>query len=95
MTATDELDTPNFKVVEPMKAKKKPKLTKKFYEKELRRLQQELVKLQEWIKLKGLRVVVIFEGRERGRQGWCHQADRGANQPPRRASRRPRDGHGT
>ena len=47
----------------------KPKLTKKFYEAELRRLQEELVKLQEWIKHQGLRVVVIFEGRDAAGKG--------------------------
>ena len=40
------------------------KTGKKFYEEELAKLQLELVKLQEWIKYKGLRVVVIFEGRD-------------------------------
>ncbi|HNQ59524.1 MAG TPA: polyphosphate kinase 2 [Bacteroidales bacterium] len=45
------------------------KLGKKFYEKELRKLQIELVKLQEWVKAKGLRVVVIFEGRDAAGKG--------------------------
>lgn len=45
------------------------KLKKKEYEKELRRLQIELVKLQEWIKDKGLKVVVIFEGRDAAGKG--------------------------
>ena len=48
---------------------KKEKLSKKFYEKELAKLQIELVKLQEWIKQKGLRVVVIFEGRDAAGKG--------------------------
>jgi polyphosphate kinase len=39
------------------------------YGKELRRLQIELVKLQEWIRHKGLRVVVIFEGRDAAGKG--------------------------
>lgn len=39
------------------------------YEKELRRLQRELVKLQEWIRHKGLKVVVIFEGRDAAGKG--------------------------
>jgi polyphosphate kinase len=42
---------------------------KKFYESELQRLQIELVKLQEWIKHKGLKVVVIFEGRDAAGKG--------------------------
>jgi len=44
-------------------------LKKNFYEKELRRLQIELVKLQEWIKDKGLRVALIFEGRDAAGKG--------------------------
>ena len=48
---------------------KKTKLDKKFYEKELARLQLELVKLQEWIKHEGLKVVVIFEGRDAAGKG--------------------------
>jgi polyphosphate kinase 2 (PPK2 family) len=39
------------------------------YERELRRLQVELVKLQEWIRQKGLRVVVLFEGRDAAGKG--------------------------
>lgn len=39
------------------------------YEHELRRLQIELVKLQEWIRHKGLKVVVIFEGRDAAGKG--------------------------
>jgi polyphosphate kinase len=45
------------------------KLSKKAYEKELARLQIELVKLQEWIRHKGLKVVVIFEGRDAAGKG--------------------------
>jgi polyphosphate kinase 2 len=39
------------------------------YEKELRRLQVELVKFQQWVRHKGLRVVVIFEGRDAAGKG--------------------------
>jgi polyphosphate kinase len=48
---------------------KKHKLDKPLYEKELMRLQIELVKLQEWIKAKGLKVVAIFEGRDAAGKG--------------------------
>ncbi len=49
---------------------KQPKpLTKKLYSTELSRMQIELVKLQEWIKQKGLKVVVIFEGRDAAGKG--------------------------
>ena len=39
------------------------------YDKELRRLQVELVKLQEWVRHQGLKVVVIFEGRDAAGKG--------------------------
>ena len=44
-------------------------ISTKFYEKELARLQIELVKLQEWVKYKGLKIVVIFEGRDAAGKG--------------------------
>jgi polyphosphate kinase len=44
-------------------------LGKKAYEKELARLELELIKLQEWIKHAGLKVVVIFEGRDAAGKG--------------------------
>jgi polyphosphate kinase 2 len=47
----------------------KKKLKKKAYVRELARLQLELVKQQEWIRTKGLRVVVIFEGRDAAGKG--------------------------
>jgi polyphosphate kinase len=45
------------------------KLGRKQYEKELGRLQAELCKLQDWIKHKGLRVIVVFEGRDAAGKG--------------------------
>jgi polyphosphate kinase 2 len=45
------------------------KISNKRYEEELFRLQLELVKLQEWIKANGLKVVVIFEGRDAAGKG--------------------------
>lgn len=44
-------------------------LARKKYEKELRKLQGELCHLQEWVKQKGLRVVVVFEGRDAAGKG--------------------------
>ena len=50
--------------------KDKPeKISSAYYEKELRKLQIELVKLQEWIKYEGLKVVVLFEGRDAAGKG--------------------------
>jgi len=45
------------------------RLKRKKYEKELRRLQAELCKLQDWVKHKGLRVIIIFEGRDAAGKG--------------------------
>lgn len=45
------------------------KLKRKKYEKELRRLQAELCRLQEWVKHKGLRAIIIFEGRDGAGKG--------------------------
>ncbi|MEA2022992.1 MAG: polyphosphate kinase 2 [Actinomycetota bacterium] len=58
-----------FDTIEPEKSVKKPKLDKKFYESELARLQGELVKLQSYVKEEGLKVVVIFEGRDAAGKG--------------------------
>jgi len=44
-------------------------ISKKLYEKELRNFQEELVKLQEWVKEKKLKVIVIFEGRDAAGKG--------------------------
>lgn len=45
------------------------KLSNKAYEKELARLQAELVKMQYWVKEKGLKVIVVFEGRDAAGKG--------------------------
>lgn len=44
-------------------------LKRKKYEKELQGLQAELCKLQDWVKYKGLRVIIIFEGRDAAGKG--------------------------
>jgi polyphosphate kinase 2 len=57
--------------------KKSGKIKKKYYERELERLQVELVKLQLWVKEQGLRVVVLFEGRDAaGKGGTIHRITR-------------------
>ena len=48
---------------------KRPKIKGKVYAAELAKLQIELIKLQEWIKHKGLKVVVLFEGRDAAGKG--------------------------
>jgi polyphosphate kinase len=51
-------------------SKKRPKVTEAYkYVDELAKLQLELVKLQEWVRTRGLRVAVIFEGRDAAGKG--------------------------
>jgi len=45
------------------------RLSKRLYETELYRLQGELVKMQEWVRTEGARIVVIFEGRDAAGKG--------------------------
>jgi len=48
---------------------KKEKLSRKDYDRELEKLHVELVKLQQWVQLKGLKVCVVFEGRDGAGKG--------------------------
>jgi polyphosphate kinase 2 (PPK2 family) len=48
---------------------KKTKIKNQVYEAELVHLQEELIKLQEWVKHTGTKVVVIFEGRDAAGKG--------------------------
>jgi len=48
---------------------KNGRLKRKEYEKELRKLQAELCRLQDWVKYKGVRAIVIFEGRDAAGKG--------------------------
>ncbi len=57
------------KVEKDKRYKKDGRLKKKFYESELLRLQEEMVKLQYWVKEKNLRVVIVFEGRDAAGKG--------------------------
>ena len=54
---------------DPQTTPEQAKLTGKEYEKELRKLQIELCKLQEWVKTQGRRIIVIFEGRDAAGKG--------------------------
>jgi polyphosphate kinase 2 len=54
---------------EPVEHTRPPKVPKKLYEHELLRLQEELVKMEEWVADSGTRVVVIFEGRDAAGKG--------------------------
>ena len=57
------------KKVDKDRQARKGKLSRKKYEKELFRLHAELVKLQYWVKDKGLKVIVLFEGRDAAGKG--------------------------
>jgi polyphosphate kinase 2 len=57
------------KVASRIPAGRQIPLKKKTYKKELARLQEELVKLQEWIRTYDLKVVVVFEGRDAAGKG--------------------------
>src|SRR3954453_17364345 len=52
-----------------MTGKNAATLPRKEYEKELLRLQAEVVKLQEWVWAEGVRLVVVFEGRDAAGKG--------------------------
>ena len=52
-----------------MAAIARPAMGRKEYEKELHKLQVELCRLQEWVKQKGLRVILVFEGRDGAGKG--------------------------
>ncbi len=52
-----------------MADEKQQKISKKLYEKELLRLQSELVEVQEWAKATGQRIVIVFEGRDAAGKG--------------------------
>ena len=56
-------------MVQDEESKDDKSLKRKKYEKELRRLQAELCKLQDWVKHKGLRVMIVFEGRDAAGKG--------------------------
>lgn len=52
-----------------MPASNRPRLPKKVYKKELKRLRVQLRHMQRWIIDQGLRVVVVFEGRDAAGKG--------------------------
>src|SRR5256885_17170378 len=58
-----------------------PKMKRKEYEKELRKQQVELCHLQEWMKAKKLRVIILFEGRDAAGKGGTIKALTGRVSP--------------
>ena len=59
----------------------KEKLKAKRYDEEMEKLHVELVKLQEWVEAKGLKVCIVFEGRDGAGKGGDDQGDHRAGQP--------------
>ena len=53
----------------PVAGEKREKMKNKEYEEQLKKLQGELVKLQLWVQHRGLRIVVVFEGRDTAGKG--------------------------
>ncbi len=70
-TKKKKMKVENFKkdLYHDIQPEKKERLGRKEYEKLLRKLSIELVKLQEWVKAKKLKVIVIFEGRDAAGKG--------------------------
>ncbi|MEX7472152.1 polyphosphate kinase 2 [Mycobacterium adipatum] len=62
-------ETAKGKAAKALKKRRSPKISNEVYEAELFRLQTEFVKLQEWVKHTGARVVVVFEGRDAAGKG--------------------------
>jgi polyphosphate kinase 2 len=56
-------------LADEQEARRPKRIKSKAYERELARLQEELVRLQRWIRHRGLKVVVIFEGRDAAGKG--------------------------
>ena len=59
----------------------KPKMKRKEYEAELRKLQAELVAMQEWVKATGAKICIVFEGRDSAGKGGTIKAITGRVSP--------------
>src|ERR1700739_2103646 len=57
------------------------KMKRKIYEKELRKLQVELCRLQDWVKVEGARAIIVFEGRDAAGKGGTIKAISGRVRP--------------
>jgi len=60
---------PETPVAEPAEPEPKPMMSRKEFDKEMEKLQVELVKLQEWVKVSGAKICVLFEGRDTAGKG--------------------------
>jgi len=66
---TEETDNEECEAADAEVEGEQPKLRRKEYEKELRKLQTELCSLQDWVKQTGERIIVVFEGRDAAGKG--------------------------
>jgi polyphosphate kinase 2 (PPK2 family) len=62
----------------------KDRMNTRFYEKEMQKLQIELLKAQSWVKDTGQKVVILFEGRDAAGKGGTIKRYHGTSQPARR-----------
>lgn len=62
-------DSAAARLESPLPAQESGKLDRRLYEKELSRLQVELVKMQYWVKSSDFRLIVLFEGRDAAGKG--------------------------
>ena len=67
--ASDEAGNDDAGSSAEVSAEPRPKISRKEFESELEKLQVELVKMQEWIKVSGAKVCVLFEGRDAAGKG--------------------------
>jgi polyphosphate kinase 2 len=74
-------DHPKPDVSSPRAGPGRGKMKRKLYEKELLKLQVELCRLQAWVRFKGLRVIIIFEGRDAAGKGGTIKALTGRVSP--------------
>jgi polyphosphate kinase len=75
-SAAGDAATPGVVFPEP-----KPKMSRKEFEKELEKLEIELVKLQEWVKASGAKICVLFEGRDAAGKGGIIKCITGRTSP--------------
>jgi polyphosphate kinase 2 (PPK2 family) len=66
---TAPVENPNVSGEEAAAEGPRPPMSAKEFDKEMKKLQVELVKMQEWVKVSGARICVLFEGRDTAGKG--------------------------
>ncbi len=65
----DDDPPPTVQLAVAQEASPPPKMKRKEYEREMQRLQGELVAMQEWVKATGAKICIVFEGRDTAGKG--------------------------